>query len=53
MTDCSNFLATRTEQPFNMRRMPEIGLWSPDYDKHFLVLVIVLVIVLAVKSEVL
>ena len=41
MTDCSNFLATSAEQPFNMRRIAEIGLQSPEYGKHFLVLVIV------------
>ena len=46
VTDCSNFLATRTEQLFNMCRIAEIGLQSPEYDKHFLVLVIVLVVIL-------
>ena len=40
VTDCNNFLATRTEQPFNVRRIAEIGLQSPEYDKHFLVLVV-------------
>ena len=49
MTYCSSSLATRTEQSFNMRRSAEVGLQSPEYDKNFLVLVIVL----DVKSEVL
>ena len=49
VTNCSDFLATRAEQSFNMRRIAEIGLQIPESDKYFLVLVIVLV----VKSEVL
>ena len=49
VTVCSDFLATRTEQPFNMRRIAEMGLHCPEYDEHFLVLVVVL----DVKSEVL
>ena len=47
VTDCSIFLAARTEQHFNLRRIAEIGLQSSKCDKHFLVLVVVLV----VKSE--
>ena len=41
VTDCSNSLGTRTEQPFNMRRISEMGLQSQEYDKHLLLLVIV------------
>ena len=48
VTDCSDFLAAKTEKPFNMRRIAEIGLQSPEDDKHLLVIVVVLV-----KSEVL
>ena len=48
VTDYSNFLAARTEQPFNLRRIAEISLQSSEYDKHFLVLIIVLVVKLEV-----